>query len=471
MLGIASVRLSRILRTSSFRLTLFYAGIFCGSFIALFGVIYWSTAAYMNRQIDTSVSDEITELQTTGAGLDLLHFATIVTEFSNRSPGFFYLLQDVDGRRLAGNFPPIETPAPGLYEPSQRESSKDGRAVRGRGILLKGGVYLFIGRSTHELNEMQEFIRHAFEWGFATTILIALAGGAIISQSVLGRVESLSRVSREIMTGDLLRRIEVRGSNDEFDHLATSLNNMLDRIQTLMEGLRQVSNDIAHELRTPLTRLRQRVELATRKPMDTEALSTVLNSTLKDIDAVLETFNALLRIAQIESSSRRASFTSVDLTEVLETVVEVYLSMAEDKGQTIAKAIPPGLSVRGDRELLMQLFANLVENAVRHTPAKTRIEISATPTLDHVDVRISDTGDGIPAPMRPHVFTRFFRLEKSRTTPGNGLGLSLVAAIAALHHSTIDLSDNKPGLCALVRLKRIAMSDAVGNRALRLSTD
>ena len=443
------MRLAKIVKTSSFRLTLLYAAIFCLSFLAIFAAIYWSTAVYMDRQIDDTVSSEVAEIRADAAGLDRPHVTAIVDSLATRSPGFFYLLQDERGARLAGNLAPM-TPVVGLHEePRQLTSERDhGRIVRGEGARLEDGSYLFVGLSTFQLREMQEMIRRVFEWGLAATIVIAFLGGFLTSLGVLGRIEALSRVSREIVAGDLKRRIELSGSGDEFDHLATSLNAMLDRIETLMEGVRQMSTDIAHDLRTPLTRLRQRVERATRKATDVGALRAALELALRDVDAVLETFAALLRIAQVEATARRAGFTSVDLTEVLHTVVEVYLPMVEEKRQTVVDSISPGLHVEGDRELLMQLFANLVENAVRHTPQGARIEVAAAKTSpDAIEIIITDDGPGIPDAMRGKVFQRFFRLDASRSTSGNGLGLSLAAAVAALHGSTLELSDHRPGLC------------------------
>ena len=268
---------------------------------------------------------------------------------------------------------------------------------------------------------------------------------------MLARVEALSNVSREIVNGDLDRRIPLRGSNDEFDHLAVSLNTMFDRIQGLMDGLRQVSTDIAHDLRTPLTRLRQRIEMTLRNADDVASLRTAFQATLKDVDSILDTFSALLRIAQLETSERRAKFTDVDLTDLLRTAVELYAPMAEEKEQSIIEKIDDGLTIRGDRELLLQLFANVLENAVRHSPQRALIEIGGRRIVDGTVVSVCDNGPGIPEEMRTKVFQRFFRLEPSRTTPGSGLGLSLVKAIASLHNISVELLSNEPGLIVQVR--------------------
>lgn len=441
--------LPKFIKTSSFRLTLLYAVIFCVSFLMLFGAIYWSTADFMRRQIDDTVSSEISEIDADAVGADTARMTGLVEELTRKSNDFYYLLQNGDGVVLAGDLPAMVATV-GVLERRLRLAEKLDRTqiIRGKGRILADGNYLFVGLSTYQLREMQEAIRRAFLWGFLATVLISLGGGALVSVKVLGRVEALSNASRTIVGGDLRGRIPLRGSDDEFDRLATDLNGMLDRIEELMDGLRQVSSDIAHDLRTPLTRLRQRVERALRKESDVESLRLTLAGTLRDVDSILETFSALLRIAQIESSTQRARFVDVDLTEVLRTAVEVYTPMAEEKRQTVVETIPPGLVVKGDRELLLQLFANLAENAIRHTPPGSSIEIEARQTEGQVEAVVADNGPGIPEHLRSHVFRRFYRLEASRTTIGSGLGLSLAAAIASLHESPIVLADNDPGLRA-----------------------
>jgi len=238
--------------------------------------------------------------------------------------------------------------------------------------------------------------------------------------------------SRAIVAGDLSRRIAVRGSNDEFDHLAVSLNTMLDRIEALMEGLRQVSADIAHDLRTPLTRLRQRLELARRRATTAEALRDALDGAIGEVDTILDTFGALLRIAQIEAGTKTEAAGPVDLSALAEGVADVYQPAAEEKGQTLTAAIAPDLTVPGDRELLTQMLANLVENAVRHAPPGAAIRLEAAARDGAAEVVVADTGPGIPAALHGKVFQRFFRLEQSRTTPRTGPGLSTAAAGAGV---------------------------------------
>jgi signal transduction histidine kinase len=440
----------RVFRTSAFRLTLLYAGIFCASFIALFAIIYWSTARYMDRQLDDTVSNEIAEIESDVANGSVASLQNIVSGLTLNSPGFFYLLQDHDGNVLAGNLPAM-APIVGIIDRAHVEIQDRTLSLRGKGVSLNENAFLFVGLNTIELHKMQRAIARTFVWGLIATIFISLLSGAFISFAMLARVEALSKVSREIVNGDLDRRISLRGSNDEFDHLAVSLNTMFDRIQGLMDGLRQVSTDIAHDLRTPLTRLRQRIEMTLRKADDVASLRTAFQATLKDVDSILDTFSALLRIAQLETSERRAKFTDVDLTDLLRTAIELYAPMAEEKEQSIIEKIDDGLTIRGDRELLLQLFANVLENAVRHSPSRALIEVGARRLVDGTVVSVCDNGPGIPEEMRTKVFQRFFRLEPSRTTPGSGLGLSLVKAIASLHNISFELLSNEPGLIVQVK--------------------
>ncbi|MFC6842108.1 sensor histidine kinase [Xanthomonas theicola] len=277
-------------------------------------------------------------------------------------------------------------------------------------------------------------------------MLLVLAGGAVMSAAVLRRIEEVSQTSRDIVNGDLGRRIALNGSGDEFDHLAASLNSMLDRITALMEDLKQVSVDVAHDLRTPLTRLRQRLELAQGSASGSGRLQSTIGEALVDIDGILQTFSALLRISQIESGHRRANFGPVDVADIIDTVVDLYQPVIEDKSQQLVVRQDRELSLHGDRELLIQMLVNLVENASHHSPAGARIAVASRRRADAVVLTVADDGPGIPAAYRAKVLHRFFRLDVSRSTPGNGLGLCLVDAVSTLHGAGLTLQDNHPGL-------------------------
>jgi signal transduction histidine kinase len=303
---------------------------------------------------------------------------------------------------------------------------------------------------------MQKLILRVFGWSSAISLLLALGGGAVMSHGLLRRIETISRTARDIMAGDFSKRISLQGTEDELDHLAASLNAMLERNEAAMESVRQVSNDVAHDLRTPLNRLRQRLEVAQRRARSVEEWRRAAEGCISDMDAILETFGGLLRIAQIESGMPTRRFTKVDLSELLRTVIEVYQPMAEEKEQPFFTDIAPGLTVWGDRELLTQMVANIIENAMKHSPPGAAIALVTSETPSAVAVAVSDSGPGIPAEERARVFQRFYRLERSRNKPGSGLGLSLVEAIATLHDVSVELTDNDPGLCVTLRFARLA---------------
>jgi signal transduction histidine kinase len=441
---------SKVFRTSSFRLALIYAALTGVSFSILLLVIFLSTTHFMRHQIDDSVSSEVGEILSDNGAQNSAAVRLVVEGLSHHPAGFYYLFQDEHGVALAGNLPAMDA-VEGVREWPQTAKSKRSAfsAIRGRGVTVQGS-YLFVGWSTHQLNEMEEMVVGSFAWGLAACIALALAGGWVMSRRLMRRIEAVSNTSRNIISEDLRQRLPVTQARDELDHLAGSINAMLDRIEMLMEDLRQVTTDIAHDLRTPLTRLRQRLELANRPGIEVQTLRTTLSVGVAEIDAILEIFAALLNIAQLQADPRRAAFKQVDLSALLGTIAELYKPMAEENGQQLLEKIDSSLFVQGERELLMQLFANLTENALRHTPRGSTVCIAASRSNQLLTVAIVDDGPGIPENMREKVLQRFFRLEASRTTVGNGLGLSLANAIVHVHEATLVLADAAPGLRASV---------------------
>ncbi|HJU19077.1 MAG TPA: ATP-binding protein [Stellaceae bacterium] len=462
-----SVTLPRLLRTSSFRLTVLYAGLFGVSVLILFAVIYWATGLYMTGSLDAAVDSDITELYDAFHSGGTAAVAARIGERVRQMPRgpIYYLLQDRGGRVLAGNLPAFHG-GPGRFDLTAPERGPQGGertiAIRARGVVLPGGTYLMVGADAFPRHEMHELILKAFGWGSVITLVLAFGGGALMSGGVLRRIETISRATHDIMDGDFSRRLPVRGTDDEFDHLVSGLNAMLDRMERSMESVRQVSNDIAHDLRTPLTRLRQRLERAHDRAHSVGAWQGAAARCIAELDAILETFGALLRIAQIDSGVARRRFARLDLSDLLHTLVEVYQPMADEKGQSFTVAIAAGLAVSGDRELLAQMLANVVENAMKHSPPGASVGLFAAASAGAVEVVVADDGPGIPAAEREHVFRRFYRLENSRSTPGSGLGLSLVAAIAALHQVRIDLADNGPGLRISLRFSPLRMDERSG---------
>jgi signal transduction histidine kinase len=431
---------------------LLYAGLFGCSALILLGVIYGSTGAYMSSSLDAAIDSDITELEDSlrAGGNEAL--TAQVKERLQQTPNgpMYYLLQDAQGKVIAGNIPPAHG-GEGRFDLKVPRSNSPSVAVHAHGVTLPGGKYMMVGVDALARREMHKLIVRVFGWSSAISLVLAFAGGALVSRNLLLRIETISRAARDIMAGDFSRRIAVRGTADELDHLVKSLNAMLERNQLAMESVRQVSNDIAHDLRTPLTRLRQRLELAQRRARSVEEWQRAADGCISDVDAILEAFGALLRIAQIESGMPARRFAKVDLSELLGTMIEVYQPMAEEREQPFTADIASGLTVWGDRELLTQMIANVIENAMKHSPRRASISLVASESSSTIAVAVNDSGPGIPSEQRTRVFQRFYRLERSRNTPGSGLGLSLVEAIAALHQIGIELTDNAPGLRVTLR--------------------
>ena len=322
------------------------------------------------------------------------------------------------------------------------------------------GFKVLSGRNSHILDETQEIILAALLWGCIATTIVALIGGYVVSIGPSRRVDQIAATTRQIVSGRLDLRLPVSRRRDELDRLAADINAMLARIEVLMSSLKQVSTDIAHDLRTPLARLRQGLETVRRRPGDPAAYESAIDGAIAETDAIIATFNALLRISQIEAGARRARFASVDLSGLCETMGEIYSDVAGDMGHSLDTSIETGIGVDGDRELLTQMIANLVENAINHVPPPGRITLELTvetagepgnvtgdgPCEEPggqrrpIILAIGDDGPGIPPAEREKVFRRLYRLDRSRTTPGSGLGLALVAAVAELHGARVEAS-------------------------------
>lgn len=454
-----------ILRSSTFRLALLYVLLLGISVVVLLGFIYWSTAGYMDRQATATIEAEITGLAEQYRQRGLTGLTALIAERMARDPSgsSVYLVVDDKLERILGNldrWPPELPDAEGWMRFRLRERGPDQTEehdARAKVFLLRGELRLLVGRDIRDLEATRAIIINALTWGLAITAAMALLGSWLMSASLVRRLESINQTSREIMEGDLSRRITVNGSGDDFDQLSVNLNRMLERIETLMAGVRQVSDNIAHDLRTPLTRLRNKLELLGLEVPCSGASRTLAEETIADADEMLATFNALLRIARIESGSRRAAFAPIDLAVLVGDVAELYEPVAADRSQSLDLRVSGPVWVFGDRDLLFQALTNLVDNAIKYTQSSGRIILSVGSEATRAWVVVADNGPGIPSKLLELVFRRFFRGDGSRSTPGSGLGLSLVHAVAQLHHATIDLADNQPGL-------RVILSFAPANR-------
>lgn len=443
---------AKLFHASSFRLALLYAGLLTVSVLVLFGVTYWFATAYAAQDEINEIGVEFESIRDEMRSLGEAKLPTIIDNHLRlrRDVRAVYLLQDPAGHKIIGNIDAVNP----FTGPAVLNVALDGQMlqVRAYGYLLANSDYLIVGQDTATLRDMKALIVRSFSVGFLITVLLAILGSVIVSTTVLKRVDTVSRTARAILGGDFSQRVPVRGTGDEFDDLAASINAMLDRIEDLMRSMQQVSTDIAHDLRTPLTRLRQRLEHAKRRVHTVEELHEDLGHSIGQVDSILETFAALLRIAQIEAGGRSEKRILVDVSKLLNGIVDDFSPSAEDHGQLLVGEIEPELRAEVDPDLLTQMVVNLVENAIRHSPENARICVHAHAAGKDLELAISDTGPGIPAQERENVLRPFYRLESSRTTDGNGLGLSLVAAIAKRHHARLSLGDNDPGLRVAILL-------------------
>lgn len=452
----------RVLRVATFRFAALYVAVFAVSATALGLMVFFETRSALQEQMVARVEAEMAFLKAefrTG-GKD--HLLAVITTRGRGATALDYLVEDSAGTHLVGEMPAQARLQPGWVLIDVPQASEDGdqpEQVRALVSDLGGGLLLAVGDDLGQLTEVEEAIGSAFVWTVGLAALLGIGGGVLLSRAFLNRVDAIARTAEAIIGGDLARRVPVRGTGDDLDRLAGTLNRMLDRIGTLMDSLRQVSSDVAHDLRTPLTRLYQRLEDAQAHARSLPDYKLAVAAALVEAEKLLETFSALLRIAQVEGASPRAGFRDVDLSEVAEAVADAYRPDTEEAGHRLGANIAPGVRVRGDQELLTQALANLVENALRHTPPGTCITIGLAGALGTgTRLTVLDDGPGVSAADLPRLVDRFYRGERSRTTPGNGLGLSLVSAVADLHGASLSLTAAQPGM--LITL----MFPSVGNR-------
>jgi signal transduction histidine kinase len=449
---------NKLFKNSIFRLSLVYMAIFSVSVVLLFGFIYWATAGYMLRQTEATIEAEIVGLvehydQSGFGGL-----LDVVKERLSRSSGQenLYLLSDLKFKPLLGN---LDQWPEGEIAPSswlEFDFASDGMPHKGlaRVFLLQNKYYLLVGQDIHQLQKIQSLIRDAMFWGVLMTLVLALVGGLMMSKTMMRRIEAINDTCHRIMDGDLSQRIDCLGGNDDFDKLVHTLNRMLEQIEQLMHGVKQVSDNIAHDLRTPLSHLLRNLEMLRIDGSTKESHKDLLDQAIAEADGLLATFKALLRISEIESGSRRANFQKIDLSALLDDLVELYEPLAQEKDQLIEWYSHEISSVHGDRDLLFQAFSNILDNAIKYSPEQGRIQVLLDEQEDCTDISIVDTGPGIPEEEIAKVLERFYRLESDRSSPGNGLGLSLVDAIAKLHHGKLHLADDQSGLRVTISLPK-----------------
>ncbi|MGB0721820.1 MAG: sensor histidine kinase [Gammaproteobacteria bacterium] len=456
------------LRSSTFRLALAYLAVFFASVLVLMGFLWHSTAGFMESQTDAAIEAEIEGLAERYRSDGLVGLSRQIRERIGKDPkrSSVYLLISSSGEKVVGNL----SDWPGTEEGTQDEDGwisfpvqslgEDGpllHEARARVFRLRGGDFLLlVGRDLDDLKAVKRLIVEALVSGLAITLALGLVGGLVLSRRMLRRIETINVTSRRIMDGALDERVPQKGTGDDLDQLSGNLNAMLDRIQGLMANVRQVSDNIAHDLKTPLTRLRNDLEMLRSGLNGDAAAAELAERALAEADHLLTTFSALLRIARIESGERRSGFGPVDVSALVADVAEFYEPLADAREQRFLCHVDSGLHLVGDRDLLFQATANLVDNAIKYTPEQGEVMLKAYAEEDAVYVVVSDSGPGIPEDERDKVLRRFYRLEASRGAGGNGLGLSLVQAVVTLHGGHLTFQSAHPGLKAVVQLPRVA---------------
>jgi len=458
------VRTLSILRSQAFRIVFVYVAMFALSVSALIAFTYWNTERALDAQTDQIINAEITGLAEQYQRLGLRGLAEVVISRSSRGGPGLYLLVDRARQPIAGNLDGMpraaDRPSTEIEFDYERrvEGELQRRRARGRVFPLLGGFQLLVAQDVHERFLTEKFFTTTIPWTVVLMLLLGLVGGGLMSRNMLRRLDQINRTAGEIFAGDFSRRVPVSSAHDEFDTLADSLNRMLDRIERLMRGVREVTDSVAHDLRTPLNRLRNRLEDTLRHLDPNGRESGEIESAMRETDQIIATFNALLLIAEADSGVTRGAMSPIDLAPIADDIAELYEPLAEEKGVTLEIKPAGATMIDGNRSLISQALANLVDNAIKYTPAGGHISVWPSVTPQGVDLIVADTGPGIPASERARVVERFVRLEASRNSPGTGLGLSLVAAVARLHNARLILEDNGPGLRATIRFPRPPLS-------------
>jgi signal transduction histidine kinase len=454
------VRTLSILRSQAFRIVFVYVAVFALSVSALMAFTYWNTERALDAQTDQIIDAEITGLSEQYQRLGLRGLADVVMSRSAHGGPGLYLLVDRSRQSIAGNLDAM--PQTRAHVGSQIEfdyerhveGQLERRRARGRVFRLLGGFELLVAQDVHERYLTEKLFSTTLPWSIVLMLLLGLVGGGLISRNMLRRLDQINRTAGEIIAGDFSRRVPVSRSQDEFDALAENLNRMLDRIERLMKGVREVTDSVAHDLRTPLTRLRNRLEMTARHLDPNHAETTEIEAAMRETDQIIATFNAILLIAEADAGVMRGTIAPIDLAPVVGDMAELYEPVAEEKGVTLEIKPAGATLIEGNRNLVIQALSNLIDNAIKYTPKGGHITVSTAMTPQGAELTVADSGPGIPPDQRAHVIERFVRLEQSRNSPGTGLGLSLVAAVARLHGAQLSLDDNAPGLKVAIHFTR-----------------
>lgn len=450
--------LTRVLRSSAFQLTLRYMVVFGSSVALLLVFIYTATTGEMERQIKNSLNVQLADLSRKFIvdGVDEMTDAIAHLVAKESGNGALFMFISPNWKVLAGNVQqwPGGTKGEWVRIVLDEEKNPDGPYGKFLAIntSLPGGYRLLVGYTLKNVERVEQIIVQVFWLCMTLAVAMGALGGLWMARTIHRKLEGVNAICAQVMSGALDKRVPMSGSGDEFDHLAGNFNRMLTRINELIDGIRDISASVAHDLRTPLTRLRQRLERLENNLPSPGKTREEIRLSLTEIDTLVSTFNAILRIAQAESGARIDRFELFNASDTLHTLVELYAALAEEKSILIECDIAAGLTLKGDKHLLTQALANLLDNAVKYTPEGGHIDVTLTGDKQHMLFTIADNGPGIPAEFYGRVTDKFFRLEASRSSPGNGLGLSLAKAAVGLHQGELEFADNTPGLRVTVRI-------------------
>lgn len=455
------MKAGKLYNSAAFRLTMLYILLFGASVAVLMVFIYSTITAELERQLKYDISIQLADLGRKFIRDGVRETAATIEHLveQDREDNLVLMLIDRNWNIIAGN---METWPGGSTKPSdwitfpvERPSGHMPRKALAANSSLPRGYILLVGRKLDAQEKIRSLISDVLFICFGITALLAAVGGLIMSRTIRMRLERVNAVCETVMLGQLQSRVEVTGSADEFDHLAYNVNRMLQRIEELISGVRDISYNVAHDLRTPLNRLRNRMETVLHQDMSLQDQEEHIRACLYEIDELVGTFNSILRISQAEMGAGIEQFNVCKLSDILSNVIDLYRPLAEDRHIHILAEVTPDVFVHGDRHLLSQSFANVLDNAIKYSPVDTQIFVSLESKGELAEVVIKDQGAGVPDTFFERITDKFFRLESSRTTAGNGLGLSLVQAAIKLHQGKLWFANNQPGLAVHIELPTI----------------
>ncbi len=453
------MNLRRLLRTSAVRLALRYALLYAAMVALALGLLYWSTSRFVDSQLAAGLRRTAQEVERAYAELEPAEFRTFLNAElrASRADRLHVLISDANGSPLAGDlkgWPPEVSADDRVHNVRIEDNLIPGRPNDSDvywpvlGKRLTDGRRLLVAHGLSQAEALLDFTQGTMAAILAVSVALALGLGILQGRTLLLRIDALIDSARAIGAGRLNRRIPLSGQGDEFDELAGQLNAMLDRIGALLAGMHQVTDNVAHDLRRPLSRVRNLLDVTSMEGRDPQEYREAITQAIVDLDEIIHTFNALMEIAQAEAGSFRGEWAPVSLSALAAELGGLYADLAEEQGRTLELAVQPDVTVTGNRHLLAQAIGNLLDNALKFTPPGTPLRLDISRQGGRVRVAVSDHGPGIPAEAREQVLKRFVRLDAARSTPGSGLGLSLVAAVARLHGAHLTLDDAQPGLVA-----------------------